>query len=438
MNFKQIGLLIAGALAGALVLYAVAYLYLYYTATSSLSEMERELEPFGRLSHGAIRVRPFGGAQIDDLELVLFDSGRAIRVERIAVRSAAPFWMPLSMDLRRLALAIAQKRLLVELTGLKMRRDDLPSISEVGSPSRRDGPGVAERLLAGLCGVDAGEQTRGYLDRILPSDLYMSSRIQFQEGPGAGDDVLRIGVNLLQVGELQVDVVANMRHLTAASDVIDDSSIRRVEIRSRLDTAFLSVAKRACASMRDTTAESIDQLLIDDADSIFGDVLGLVPGDALLDALHDYLSGAEVQVSFDPTALDLAGRYAPEDVAEVIGLEVYVEGEQLPAPSFRAPRAPTERVAAAEADANVLARPGDKIGYDVVARCMGCLVTVRLKDGRERQGIADAMDGTTLYIKWYQRAYVRDPGRSSARVGTVTANVPRADIDWIRFDAPPP
>jgi hypothetical protein len=438
MNMKKIGLMVVLALPVAALLYAVAYLYLYYRATSTLAALEHELQPVAQMSHGAVRVRPFGGIAIDDLDFVLLDTGTAIQIQRIAVRSASPFWMPLSTDLRRMALVIARKRLLVELTGLRLRREDLPSIAESGTASRTDSAGVGGRLLTSLCGPDAGAQNLGYLDRILPSDLFMSLRIQMEDGPGGGADILSVGVNLQQVGELQARVIADVRRLDAASDGIDDSAIRQVEIRSRLEERFLSVAKQVCASMRGTSTASLDRLLLDDADRIFGDVLGLVPSDALLGALSDYLSGAEIRVAFDPTAFEVIGRYAAEDAADVLGLEVYVDGERVLEPGFRAPRAPGEAVDAGAADSDALAQPGDKIGYDLVARCIGCLVTVRLKDGRERQGIADALDGTTLYIKWYQQAYLRDPKRSAVRKGTVTALVPRVDIDWIRFEAPPP
>jgi hypothetical protein len=438
MKTKQIGVMLAVGLAAAALLYAVAYLYLYYRATSTLDALANELGPVARTSYGAVRVRPFGGVAIDDLELVLGDGGKAIQIQRIALRSAAPFWMPLSTDLRRMALLIARKRLLVELTGLRIRREDLPAIAESGPADRSDKEGVGARLLTSICGPDAAEDEFGYIDRILPSDLFMSLRIQMEEGLGGAADVLSIGVSLQQVGEVQFRVIADVRRLAAASDVIDDSAIRQVDIRSRLEERFLSVAKQICASMRGTSTESIDRLLTDDADRIFGDVLGLVPDDELLDALHDYLSGAEILVAFDPTALELIGRYAPEEVADVIALEVYVDGDRITEAGFRAPRAPGERADTGDAEANVLAQPGDRIGYDVVARCIGCLVTVRLKDGRERQGIADAVDGTTLYVKWYQQSYVSDPKRAIARRGTVTALVPRSDIAWIRFDAAPP
>ncbi len=435
MKLKQIVLILAIVLSTPVVLYGAIYAYLYDQVTSELAGLKRELEPVAYLGYAEVRVGALGGVEVDDFELVMLDSGRAIEIDRIAMRASDPLWLPVISGLRRIALPDLPQELSVELIGLRLQRDDVAAVIEYLSGVRADSSGVGRRVLAGICGLPPGEEMRRWLDRSLPEEPVYDLRIRIQDGPRGGADVLSLTLNLHQVGELRLDLFARLNRYGAAAGLLDAASIRKLDLDSRLDAEWLSGAKQTCASMGGASAASIDRRLIDDADSIFGDIFGLVPDDALLDALRDYLAGKALNVVLDPTALDLVGSYPPESVAELIDLQVSVEGEQLTRPGFRAPRAPVVSVEAAAADAP--ARPGDLIDFDVLARCLGCVVTVRLKDGRERQGVADDLDATTLSLMSFVRAYSNSARQTTARKGTMTVYLRRTDIEWVRFEAPP-
>lgn len=437
MKLKQIGLLAALILGTATLLYVAAYLYLYASIASTLATTKQDIEPVAYLDYGPVRVGPLGDIELDDLELVPLESGRAIAIDRIALSSSNPLWLPLGVNLRHMAVPDLPARVSLDLIGLKMLREDLAAGLLPEVPAGTAAPSIGRRLLAGVCGFDAGESTLRYLDRVLPKELLLDLQVQLKAGPGGGADVLDLWVDLRGVGRFQVSLVANVAQVMASTGAATEPSVRSLDLNSRLNGEFLALAKQTCASMGGTSAAAVDRRLREDADRIFGDVLGMVPGDALLDALQDYLAGKELQLLFDPTALALIDRYPPEDVAGVVALRVYVDGEQLPKPNFRAPKVETALVDTDEADADALAHPGDIIDSELLARCLGCTITVRLKDGRERRGIADALNASTLYVKWDAPAYFENPWRSSARKGSVTAELARADIEWIRFEAPP-
>ena len=106
-----------------------------------------------------------------------------------------------------------------------------------------------------------------------------------------------------------------------------------------MDPSYASKAIEYCAEAHDKTVDEFIQWMVSEDNEYYTHNLGIVPGPGIRGALERFLKNPdEIRISAQPpTALDPSGLqfYKPEDIIDMLGLQVFVNNEPVQDLSFQ-------------------------------------------------------------------------------------------------------
>jgi hypothetical protein len=110
-------------------------------------------------------------------------------------------------------------------------------------------------------------------------------------------------------------------------------------VKYSMEPSYASKAIEYCAEANKKTVDEFIQWMVSEDNEYYTHTLGIVPGPGIRGALERFLKNPdEIHISAQPpTALDPSGLqfYTPEDIIELLGLQVFVNNEPVQDLSFQ-------------------------------------------------------------------------------------------------------
>ncbi|WP_295384868.1 hypothetical protein [uncultured Thiodictyon sp.] len=413
MNPKRLALSIAAI---PLMIYAWAYGSVWFQTRESLNRFAAALAPIADFGYGSIHIGLSGTVAVSDLIFSLRQIEGIIRIDRVEVKTPGiDFILHGTKSLNE---GKIPQRLGLALTGIRIPSDGPlgDRINTFGGPDRpRPDNGLA-------CGIATIALMEGALKSLRPTQIVTDAAVLMESGVGPGAPKLQLqwrqhgyaalGIELSyrQVG----DMLANLGDLAALETVIATAT---------LDQTYVREAQQLCAEKSRLQIDEFVPALLTQNDRAYLQDIGLIPGRGIRSILQGFLDGDEIRAQiavpegFAPASMK---KYRPEDIPQLLGLQLAQNGSPMTDLSFTTTPAP-EPPKPAEVQPR---RPQDDLPAELtfanLPRCLDCPVLITLRDGRERRGTVDRTTSGMLYLK------------QILREGTIIMEIEANDISRIR------
>ncbi len=187
-----------------------------------------------------------------------------------------------------------------------------------------------------------GLLSQRHLQELGYQQLVADLRIRYRLTPASGElsmnmDMVQYGVSSLGM-EAQMSGVRNPAMLALGVP----PSLKSTRLTFRMDKDYLERAVGFCAEQEGETKAAYVERLFAQQDNYFAANLGFVPGSGIRHALRQMLAeGAQIELEANPNAeLNPAvmSVYKPQQLVDLLGLELYVDQQLITDLSFSLPR----------------------------------------------------------------------------------------------------
>lgn len=406
--------LVVIALIGAGVAYGGVKGYIHYKVKKQVDQLVAAAMPFADIEYGSLGSDLRGRVMIN--ELVIYPRGvnDAVKIEQLAILTPGLKYLLTGSDaLKRGELP---EHMGVALTGahldLKGRLTQMLEQAEAAQLGQQPTEDIA-------CSLSSNFLTVQYRELGL-EELVFDTRVSFEHGITASQLVLKMDYSIRDLEQAEFAVTLDGFDNSLMSLAFASPQLKRVTINYRPDAVFSRKTLEYCAGKQGVEVQSYINGLFDKGDEHYMQNLGFVPGPGIRTAMKELLLNAgELSVVAQPSStLDLktVHLYKPEDLADLFGLSVKVNGKEVSDLSFTLPddelSQSDERTAAfklpgldffsrQEEAAPVQAQTGNKSSvarspsgrprYRIVARgdvhkLVGRDVRISMADGKRRSG----------------------------------------------------
>ncbi|WP_295440993.1 hypothetical protein [uncultured Thiodictyon sp.] len=398
--------------------YGLAYGSVWFQTRASLNRFAEAIAPIADFGYGSLSIGPSGTIEVSDLTFAPREIQDVIRIDRVAVRTPGiDFILHGSQSLRE---GKIPQRLGLEFTGIRVAADG-PIWEQIGKLNGKDRPPPDNGLACGIAGIVLME---GILKSLMPAQIVTSVEFLMQTGelPGTasihlrwrqqGYGALAVELRYRQVGEM----LASLRNTAALETVV---------VTASLDPLYAGQAQQICADNSRLPIDRFVSTLLAENDRAYLQDIGLIPGFGIRTLLQGFIGAEEVTVQITlPDGFELASvkKYRAEDVPQLLGMQVALNGSAITDLGFTTTPGPPPKPV--PSDAQKSHQPGDDLPAELrftdLPRCLGCPVLITLRDGHERRGIIDSTENGSLYLKQVRQD------------GTITMEISAKDVSKIR------
>ncbi len=326
------GLLI---LAGAL--YGGAKGYIHYHVSSELDKIIPLASPFAEIRYQGISSSYEGSITVENISIYPSNSDDEITIEsaRIAV-DGLPFLYQLMVgnfqNTPPEKFGLSVKGFSIPLDGglAASYINMLEEAQQVSGVKDPDGCGVMTGLSLDLLGALGFYSIT--IDASLDVDL----------DSAAGRAETQMDVDLQGVGYSQISLL--LSHLPQPGSTIaavQKPLISEMSVAYQIDPDFVVKARQYCAASRGLSVDAFIASMLDMDEKQLAQQLGFIPGPGLIAAIKHFIKDPrEVRFSIHPSeAIDPAtlSFYKPEEIPEILNLELAVNGKPITDLSFSLP-----------------------------------------------------------------------------------------------------
>ncbi len=321
-------LLIAGAGYGGLKA------YIYYKFKNNIDDVVAMAQPFARIDYGGLGSSLDGTLTVKDITIapLIFDD--EIRVRSLEIQGPGlGFLLSGTKQFKR---GEIPERLRFALKGAQLNVNR-GLFNAIRGAQKSDWA-----LMTGQestdCGVgqifgpwNAGEL--GYDRLVIDSDIGFRFDKAIRE--------LRMEMHYAAHGIESTSMQMALSEMTPSAAILAgvQPQLNDLTITYRIDPSYASKAIDYCAQANKKTVDEFIQWVVSKDNKYYAKTLGIVPGPGIRGGLERFLKNpSEIHISIQPpTSFDMAGLqfYKPEDIIDLLGLQLFVNGQPVSDLSFQ-------------------------------------------------------------------------------------------------------